>query len=117
MTLNEIQRLKDKTEYWDMLVKEVECNYFADEAHIIFDDSEGNMVNFEFFWCYKSAFNHVLGYAKSIPIKEMSHTQIPYYMQDVKVSEIVEEGNHLWVCKINMFPLHLEVWCKEIRIK
>lgn len=117
MTLSETQRLIDESDYWDMSVKEMECNHFADEVRIIYDDSEGGSVCYKFSGCYKTIFDHVKEYSKDKPIRDMLQTQLPYFMQDVKISEITEEDNHLWVCEINMFPLYLEIWCRNIKIE
>lgn len=116
MSVAEIQRIIDEYDYWDMLVKVLECNYFADEVRIIYDDSEGGDVCYNFNGCYKTVFDHVKDYDKSKPVKDMVRSEVPYYLQDVMIDEISEGKNHLWICKINMFPLYLEIWCKDIKI-
>jgi hypothetical protein len=116
MKVNEIQALIDEYYYWDLRVKSLECNYFADEIKLIYDDSEGNDVTYNFIGCYKSVFDHVKNYDKFKPVQEMVIGQIPYFLQDVEVSEIVEEEIHFFTCKINMFPLYLDIWCKDIKI-
>lgn len=117
MTVSEIQRIIDEYDYWDMSVKVVECCHFADEVRIIYDDSEGGYVCYNFMGCYKTVFDHVKEYDKGKPIKDMTQSQMPYFLQDVKIDEITEGSNHLWICKINMFPLYLEIWCKDIKIE
>ena len=117
MTASEMQRIFDEYDYWDMSVKEMECNHFADEVRIIYDDSEGGRVCYNFTGCYKTVSDHVKGYAKDMPVKDMTPSQLPYFMQDVMINETTEEDNHLWICKIIMFPLYLEIWCKDIKIE
>ncbi len=117
MTVSEMQRIIDEYDYWDMLVKEMECNHFADEVRIIYDDSEGGRVCYNFTGCYKTIFDHVKEYTKDMPIKDMTQSQMPYFMQDVKINETREGDNRLWICKINMFPLYLEICCKDIKIE
>ncbi len=117
MTVSEIQRIIDEHDYWDSRVKAVECNYFADEVHVIYGDEDENFICYNFIGCYKSVFDHAKDYDKGMPVKDMTQPQIPYFLQDVKIDEITERGNHLWICKINMFPLHLEIWCKDIKIE
>ena len=117
MTVSEIQRIIDEYDYLDSRVKAVECNYFADEVYVIYDDEDGNLICYNFIGCYKSIFDHVKEYDKGIPVKNMTLPQIPYFLQNVKIDEIIEGDNHLWICKINMFPLHLEIWCKDIKIE
>ncbi len=112
-----MQKIIDGYDYWDMAVLEVDCNHFADEIRIVYNDSQGGRVCYMFLGCYKTIFNHIMDYDKGKPVKEMSRTQTPYFMQDVKISESTEGNSHLWICKINMFPLYIEAWCKNIKIE
>jgi len=116
MDIKKLQGLIDEYYYWDLRVKDLECNYFADEIKLIYDDSEGCDIIYDFTGCYKSIFDHVKNYDKLRPVKEMVTGQIPYFLQDVEVSEVIEEGIAFCVCKINMFPLYVEIWCKDIKI-
>jgi len=116
MTVNKIQELINKYYYWDLRVTSLECNYFADEIQLIYDDSEGNNVIYRFNGCYKSVFDHVKQYDKFRAVKDMVTGQIPYFLQDVEVNELVEENVHFFTCKINMFPLYLDIWCKDIEV-
>jgi len=95
MELSKIKSLVDSSEYWDMRVKRVECSNYADEVIIEFEDSEGSSVFYEFSGCYKSVFDHVKDYIKTKPTREMSKTQLPYYMQDVSISEVCEEKSSM----------------------
>lgn len=116
MTAIEIQKLIDDLDYWDARVIQLECNYFADEITMVFEDEDENVIC-NFIGCYKSVFDHVKQYSKFRPVKEMDITQIPYFLQDIKIGEIKEEGVELLTCDINMFPLYLQIWCKDIKIK
>jgi len=115
MSAKEIQELVNSLHYWDARVTHLSCNYFADEIELIYED-EGSGVVYKFIGCYKSVFDHVKGYDKFCPVKEMSRPQIPYFLQDVKFGEIIEQEISFYTCKINMFPLYLEIWCKDIEI-
>lgn len=39
----------------------------------------------------------------------MSIIQIPYFLQDIDITEKVEKNECFFVCKINMFPLFIQV--------
>jgi hypothetical protein len=116
MPVEEIQKLIDEYYYWDMRIVRLECNYFADDIELVYDDSEGFYVIYRFNGCYRSNFDHVKNYDKFCPVREMSIAQLSYFLQDVKIGEIEENGVHFYTCKINMFPLYLEIWCKDIQI-
>lgn len=109
----EIQKEMDDYHYWDARVLELSCNYFADELMLSYEDSDGKVV-YKFDGCYKVLFNHDIGYEKEKPIRKLSKTQRPYFIQDVEVEEVEESGIKLYQCQISMPPLNLQILCKEI---
>lgn len=116
MEVNKIQELIDEYYYWDMRVNKLQCDYFADEIRLVYGDTEGYDVIYKFTGCYKANFEHTPNYEKEKAVKDMSLMQIPYFMQDVEVGEIIKESIKFYTCKINMFPLYLEIWCKNIQV-
>ena len=110
-----MQELINKYNYWDARVKQLSCDYFADEITLTYENEESE-IEYRFVSCYKSIFNHVKSYDKWQPIKNMSIPQIPYFLQEVTIGEVLEEGIYFYTCKINMFPLYLEVWSKDIKV-
>jgi hypothetical protein len=115
MSVKEIQSLIDGYDYWDAIVISLKCDYFADEIELIYDDDD-SVVIYKFNECYKSLFEHEKIYKKYCAVKEMCLAQIPYFLQDVKIDEVSEQDVHFYICKINMWPLTLEIWCKDIKI-
>jgi hypothetical protein len=103
--------------YWDARSLSLSSNYFSDEVSLVFDNDDKNDVLMRFLQCYKVEFNQCLGFIKDKPIKELSKPQIPYFLQDIKVEIIKREGIELYKIRINMAPLDLEIWCKDISIK
>ena len=81
MTISELQRLIDEFDYFDSRVKAVECNYFADEVHVNYDDEDGNSICYNFIGCYKSNFDHVKEYKKDEPVKNMTTPQTHYFLK------------------------------------
>ena len=106
----------DNTDYWDSRVDILECNYFSDEVKLIFKNTN-YVVTYSFKECYKVLFEHIKSYKKNIPVRDMSYAQIPYFLSEVTVDETSEQENILLTCKINMFPLNVEIWCKDIIIQ
>lgn len=115
MSVDELQKRIDSFEYWDARVRYLDCNYLADEIVLAYEFDELDVV-YSFIGCYKSVFDHVKNYDKLRPVKDMTIPQIPYFMQNVEVGNVLEEGVHFFTCKINMFPLYVEIWCKDIEI-
>ena len=116
MLAKEIQATIDNYHYWDARVLSLSCNYFADEVELIYEDEDDFEVVYRFLECYKTVFDHVITYDKFAPVRKMTLPQLPYFLQSVEIGEKVESDVELYTCKINMFPLELEVWCKDIEV-
>lgn len=112
----DLQNQINELDYWDRRVVNLICNHFADEVIIEYDFEDGQVVNYTFAGCYKANFDHCLTYDKPIPSKQLTYGQIPYFLQEVVVDETEQEKISFYRCKINMFPLYLEIWCKEITV-
>lgn len=106
----------DEFSYWDARVLEVTCSYLADEVKIVYEDEENGNVLYRFLECYDVNFHHGVFYKKVKAYKDLSLSEIPYFLQDVVVEEIGSQENKLYHCKINMWPMSVEVTCKEIII-
>ena len=112
----EIQEKIDEYEYWDAWVSRLECRYFADEIELAHEYDDNDEIVYEFSGCYKSEFDHVKNYDKLKPVKDMTPPQMPYYLQNVEIGMQVDGDITFYTCKINMFPLYLEIWCKDISV-
>jgi hypothetical protein len=116
MTVFSIQELFDKLNYFDAKVLQLNSNYISDEIELSFDNGD-TIVKCKFRGCYKSIFDHVRNYEKMRPVKEMTSAQMPYYLQNIEISLSPEADNRFFICKINMFPLYVEIWFSDIRVE
>ena len=116
MFVKQIQELIESFHYGDARITQLDCNYFADEVELVYEHDDNFNVIYKFTGCYKAVFDHVKAYDKFCPAKDMTIPQIPYFMQDVKIGEIEQDGIKFYTCNINMFPLYLEIWCKDIQV-
>jgi hypothetical protein len=117
MNINNLQNIINQYDYWDSRVSKVECNYFSDEVQIAYENGNGKMITYSFVGCYRVFFEHNKDYEKNINVKAMSMPQIPYFMQDVKLEEKYEGSVRFIVCNINMYPLQIEIWSKELIVE
>lgn len=115
MNIKKMQELAESYHYWDMRVCKLDCNHFADEVTLTYNDDDGE-VTYSFLGCYKALFNHVANYEKTTPAKEMKLSQIPYFLQDISFAAEIEDGVDFFSCKIKMFPLEVEIWFKHLEI-
>lgn len=115
MSFKDIQKLIDDTDYWDARVESLECNYFSDEITLTFKDSEC-LITYKFKECYRVVFDHIKTYPKGMPVKDMLYAQRPYFLSEVTVGERHDQGTDFLECKIKMFPLDVDIWCKDVAI-
>lgn len=110
-SLKKIQKQINDLDYWDARIKKLECNYFADEVTLEFEN-----VICEFKECYEILFNHVKFYDKLRPAKEMTTAQIPYFIQEISVNIERIDKIDFYKIEIEMFPLTAIILCKKIII-
>lgn len=116
MMLEKIKREIENSNYWDARVRELSCNYFADEVKIVYEDENDFYVIYDFYSCYQVKINHVIGYEKDMPAKEYSRGQIPYFLQSVNVELSIVENVEFYKVNINMHPIEIEILCKDINV-
>ncbi|WJE54708.1 hypothetical protein QRE66_11025 [Bacillus cereus] len=115
MNAKQIQDKVEELHYWDSRVIELSSDYFADEITLAYDNSTSKVV-YRFVGCYKSNFNHWISFEKEKPYRDLSLAQVPYFLQDVEISEIEQENKKLYSCKVLMPPMELEIWCTDIEV-
>ena len=111
-----IQLKIDKLNYWDARVIRLECDYFADQVTLEYEDTGGNVV-YIFKSCFKVIFNHFAGFDKGGPVKKLTREQLPYFLYDVEVGKVKSEGKELYTFKIEMNPMQIEIWCKDLELQ
>lgn len=108
--LDEIEELH----YWDARVLQMESSFFGDELRIVFEDTDFNVILL-FTGCSKFSFVTSVG-DRLEPLKELTKTQIPYFIQDVEITDVQIDGKDILKCNILMPPLNVEVVCNTILI-
>ncbi|WP_370079703.1 hypothetical protein [Lysinibacillus sp. RC46] len=110
-----IQSEIEAIHYWDARVLQMDTNFFCDEITIMFEDTDYN-VKLLFTGCSKFLFiTSVEDRLK--PLKELTKPQIPYFIQNIKISEVeFEDEENILKCNISMPPLNVEVVCTDIFI-
>ena len=113
--LEKAKKQVEDSYYWDARVKELNCNYFGDEVTLVFGDNQDE-ITYHFKGCYNVKIEHTMEYPKDSPSRELALTQIPYFMQDVELNEIVSNTKKYMEFKINMYPIGLYVVCKKFDV-
>ncbi|WP_445429632.1 hypothetical protein [Bacillus atrophaeus] len=114
MKAEQIQSDIESLNYWDARVLQLESRFFGDEITITFEDTNYN-VKLSFTGCSKFSFVTTAD-DRINPLKDMTKSRIPYFLQDVGISEVQSEGKDLLKCEILMPPLNVEIVCNTISI-
>ena len=114
MKAKQIQEKLEKLHYWDARVLSLDAQYFGDEVTIVFEDSDGN-IKLLFTGCSKKTVT-TNPEDRINPIRELTISQIPYFIQDIEVEDILVNGYDLLSCKILMPPINIELNCNLINI-
>lgn len=115
MKIEEVKKQIEDSYYWEARVKSLDCDYFGDEVKLVFEDNTKD-VTYHFEECYKVIIEHAVECPKDRASKELTRMQIPYFMQNVEVNEIVIHGNEYMEFKINMHPIGLYVLCNKFTV-
>ena len=114
MKAKQIQEKLEKSHYWDARVLSLDAQYFGDEVTIVFEDSDGN-IKLSFTGCSKITVT-TNPEDRISPIRKLTIPQIPYFIQDIEVEDILVNNHNLLSCKILMPPMNIEVNCNLINI-
>ncbi|WP_213421196.1 hypothetical protein [Bhargavaea massiliensis] len=115
MKAKQIQRDIEEIHYWDARLIQMDCCFFGDEVAIVFEDTDDN-IKILFTGCSAFSFKtHVNDRLE--PLKELVKSQIPYFIQDIKIEDIQVEDKSLLKCQIQMPPLDVELVCTNILIE
>lgn len=115
-TITDLAKQIEESDYWDARVMKLECNYFCDEVELVFEDVDKD-ISYHFMGCYQVKADHITAYDKKFPYKELSYTQIPYFMQAVDVHEVFRDDKVFKEFVINMFPMTLYILCLDFEIR
>ena len=111
MNYEEIQSYIKLNLYLDARIKVLNCEYFGNEVVLIHEYKNGKDVKLNFLECCEITMQHDKHFEKAIEMKNATYAQIPYFIQNIKMSEREEE---LYYICIDAYPLDLEIVCKKV---
>ncbi|TCS96484.1 hypothetical protein [Hazenella coriacea] len=109
-----IQEKINRLHYWDARLLQLHADYFGDEVTLLFEDSNAN-VKLLFSGCSKVHLTTNVS-DRIKPMRELSIPQIPYFIQDLEITDYIEGDLELLNCKISAPPLMIELRCYKIEI-
>ncbi len=115
MIKQEIQKIIDATDYWDMRILNLEISYFGDEVELIIDNDEETCWKISFLMCYKVLYETDVLRRKNIYVRNMKEAQLAYYGQDISVSE--SEADDCYKVDLDLSIMEMHIDCKEILVQ
>lgn len=113
--IEELRKQIENSYYWDARVKALDCNYFGDEVKLVFEDDTKDVI-YHFEECYKVKIEHAVECPKDMASKDLARTQIPYFLQNIEVNELVIQDKEYMEFKINMHPIGLYIVSNKFTI-
>lgn len=114
MKVDEIQKMIDQTEYWDVDILDLKVSYFGDEVEIIIDNDENTCWKIVFVSCYKVSYETDANRRNINKVKEMKEPQLGYFGQDISVCE--SEEPNFYKITMDLSIMEMIVECKDILI-
>lgn len=115
MTIEKMQKLIDKTNYWDLRVLDVKASYFGDEIVIFLDNDSQKHWKLTFLSC-REVWYLTDADRRTIPnVKTMKKPQLGYFAQDITVSES-ENADFYKVC-LNLTIMEMKIECRDILVE
>ena len=113
MKIDEIQKLIDDTDYWDMRILGMNASFFGDNIELIIENDEESSWKISFLSCYKVSYETDADRRKIDHVSGMTRSQLGYYGQDITVSESDSEG--FYKIELDLSIMLMQIECKEIK--
>ena len=114
MTNNELQKMIDKTDYWDAEILDMKASYFGDVVEMYIDNDEETCWKLSFLSCYKVSYETDANRRKIINVKDMKKPQLGYFGQDISVSRSKIED--FYIVKLDLSIMEMQIECRDIQI-
>ena len=114
MTNNELQKMIDKTDYWDAKILDMKASYFGDVIEIYIDDDEETCWKVSFLSCYKVSYETDANWRTIMHVKDMKKPQLGYYGQDISVSR--SEIENFYTVKLDLSIMEMQIECRDIQV-
>lgn len=113
--INEIQKKFDEINYWDLLVLDIQSQYFGDEVHIYIEKNEKYCWKISFTSCYKVNYETDANWRGDFKVKDTG-PKSGYYAQDISLSKYMENEEFI-ECSIDVSIMTMNIICKDVHVE
>ena len=111
---NNIHKMIDETDYWDVEILDLRMLYFGDEVEMIIDNDEETCWKICFLSCYKVLYETDANRRKITNVKDMKRPQLGYFGQNISVNQSEIDG--FYMVKLDLSIMEMQIQCKDIKI-
>lgn len=115
MKIDDVQKKIDKTNYWDLLILNLEIKYFGDEVLLYIEKDESTCHKINFLFCYKVNYETDANWRGNFKVKNSSPWS-GYYGQDITL-EKYEEKEEFTKCSVDLSIMTMTIVCKDILVE
>jgi len=115
MNIAEIQKQVDETNYWDLLILDLEIKYFGDEVLLYIEKDRTSCYRISFTFCYKLNYETDANWRGDFMVKN-SGPSSGYYGQDISIQKY-GETNEFIKCSLDLSIMTMTIVCKTILVE
>lgn len=113
--INEIQKKIDEMNYWDLLVLDIQSQYFGDEVDVYIEKNEEYYWKISFTSCYKVVYETDANWRGDFKVKDTG-PKSGYYAQDISLKRYMENEEFI-ECSIDASIMIMNIVCKNIFVE
>ena len=115
MKIDDVQKKIDKTNYWDLLILNLEIKYFGDEVLLYIEKDESTCHKISFLFCYKVNYETDANWRGNFKVKNTG-PRSGYYGQDITL-EKYEENEEFTKGSVDLSIMTMTIVCKDILVE
>ncbi|MGC6767121.1 hypothetical protein [Enterococcus sp. LJL51] len=110
-----IQEKIDQTNYWDLLILDIQSKYFDDEIYVYIEKDAVTCWKLSFISCYKASYETDTNWRGEFKVKNTG-PKSGYYGQDISLIEYADD-EHSIQCTLDLSIMTMNIVCKDILVE
>lgn len=118
MDISDTQKKIDETDYWDLLILDVEIKFFGDEIYLFIEKDNQTCWKISFNSCYKVKYETDANWRGDFKVKNIGPTS-GYYGQNISLEKYEEgelDGDFTKV-SLDLSIMLMTIVCKDIIVE
>lgn len=113
--INEIQKKIEETNYWDLLVLDIQSHHFGDDVYIYIEKNKEYCWRISFTSCYRVNYETDANWRGDFKVKDTG-PKSGYYAQDISLNQYMDNDEFI-ECSIDVSIMTMTIVCKDITVE